>query len=606
MPWHSRPCSLTFLTDARSFTLHITAYSLVLVRIPSLLERVALVQEENLAVFLYDTTPLNTGGTEEFLGAGNFRVSPETVGTVEILDEIDYPTFRKQQASKSHHHRYRQNLYYETTVAITPSGTWKVAVVPLDDTYDPYVIYVGFGGAMIFTAGLCLALGYCSHMRRDARWHELRVASETEKAALIVRNAQQTAQAERELNDFLAHEVRNPLAAAISASSFVLMAVGGDSSTSSTAVVDANTDAAPRNNEIDLKGVREDMNVINSSLQYINDLLRNMLDMHKVSSKQLRITLAPASLKQDIFEPVATMLYQKKYSFAVQVDCPDSIIASVDRIRLKQIVLNLVNNSCKFVQQGFVRMGAYVDPEDGHVRVFVEDSGPGIPSEKRDKLFEKFQSSLDTLCQGTGIGLNLCRDLAELMNGSIALDDSFHSGIDGCPGTRFVIDLNTRPLGMTTTPEHTHDDESKSKKAERSGPRLPHDLQVLFADDDATLRKLFRRSLQRVAPSWNIQEASNGETALRLIETNKFDLIFVDQYMASIQKQMLGTETTRVLRSKGYRGIICGLSANSLEDAFLSAGADSFMFKPFPCQAGELEKEMARVLHRGASKEPDL
>eukprot|EP00977_Amphora_coffeiformis_P017534 scaffold5772_cov188-Amphora_coffeaeformis.AAC.15 len=243
-------------------------------------------------------------------------------------------------------------------------------------------------------------------------------------------------------------------------------------------------------------------------------------------------------------------------------------------------------------------MGAYVDPEDGHIRIFVEDSGPGIPLEKQDKLFEKFQSSLDSLAQGTGIGLSLCRDLAELMNGSIALDPSFDSGIDGFPGTRFVIDLNTKLLDNSVASEHTLDGEPTTTK-DPSEPVLPPNLMVLFTDDDATLRKLFRRSLQRTAPTWNIQEASNGETALRLMETHQFDLIFIDQYMASIQKQMLGTETTRVMRARGYQGIICGLSANALEDAFLAAGADSFMFKPFPCQEEALERELCRVIFRG-------
>lgn len=561
-----------------------------MVRIPSLLERVGRVQEENLAAYLYDTSILNTGGREEFLGAGNFRIRDKnnnTTGTVEILEEVEYATFYERHHRQSS--RYRTKLYYETTVAITPSGTWKVAVVPLDDTYDPYIVYVGFGGAMIVTAGLFLAVGYHMHMRRDARIHALRVKTNAERASLIVRNAQRAAQAERELNDFLAHEVRNPLSAALSAANFV------------AAAVDDTGDHSQRQKNIDLDGVREDVGVINNSLQYINDLLRNMLDMHKVSSKQMRITLAPASIKQDILEPVATMLYQKKHPFSVQVDCPEQFMASVDRIRLKQIILNLANNSCKFVSQGFVRMGAYVDPEDGNVRVFVEDSGPGIPLEKQDELFEKFQSSLDSLCQGTGFGLSLCRDLAELMNGSIALDTSYDSGMEGFPGTRFVIDLNTQLLDTNSmAQEFLPDGDSVIKEiSEPMHPVLPPNLLVLFTDDDATLRKLFRRSLQRTAPTWTIHEASNGETALRLMETHQFDLIFIDQYMASIQKQMLGTEATRAMRAKGYKGIICGLSANSLEDAFLAAGADSFMFKPFPCQEKALEQELCRAIGRG-------
>jgi CheY-like chemotaxis protein len=71
----------------------------------------------------------------------------------------------------------------------------------------------------------------------------------------------------------------------------------------------------------------------------------------------------------------------------------------------------------------------------------------------------------------------------------------------------------------------------------------------------------------------------------------------MDYYMASIQKQMLGSEAARALRSKGFEGIIVGLSANDMEDAFLAAGADFFMFKPFPCDQDPLKRELSRILN---------
>ena len=66
--------------------------------------------------------------------------------------------------------------------------------------------------------------------------------------------------------------------------------------------------------------------------------------------------------------------------------------------------------------------------------------------------------------------------------------------------------------------------------------------------------------------------------------------------MASVDKQLLGTETVRALRSKGIDSVICGLSANDLEKQFMDAGADAFMMKPFPCEKEELKSELLRVL----------
>ena len=77
---------------------------------------------------------------------------------------------------------------------------------------------------------------------------------------------------------------------------------------------------------------------------------------------------------------------------------------------------------------------------------------------------------------------------------------------------------------------------------------------------------------------------------------DKFQLIFVDQYMASVEKQLLGTETVRALRAAGCKARICGLSANDVQQAFEDAGANAFMIKPFPTKADALKKDLLRIL----------
>jgi CheY-like chemotaxis protein len=111
------------------------------------------------------------------------------------------------------------------------------------------------------------------------------------------------------------------------------------------------------------------------------------------------------------------------------------------------------------------------------------------------------------------------------------------------------------------------------------------------------LRKLFPRSVTKVARTWKIQEAANGETALRLVDSEAYDLIFMDQHMASTKKQMLGTETIRALRAKGFKNTICGLSANDhIEQSFIGAGADCFVLKPIPCDRSRLEAVLDGIL----------
>jgi CheY-like chemotaxis protein len=341
-----------------------------------------------------------------------------------------------------------------------------------------------------------------------------------------------------------------------------------------------------------------------------------MLDMQRAVSNQLNVEMTFVDLVRDILEPVASMLYRRGALFEVIVDCPfEHLVVESDPLRLKQIVLNLGRNAAKFVEQGFVRFRAAVVNDEVHL--YVEDSGPGVPVDKRDNLFGRFQESLDSLNQGTGIGLALCKNLTELLGGSIQLDKNYHSGITDRPGACFVLNLRTPPIDE----EEFHAEESEafesrnSKQKQKtkddgntndkpglspstSGPsaqliqnqELPSGLSVLFVDDDFTLRKLFVRAVGRATDGWKIDEASNGETAvssvtfrfdclsfhnafacglvlfltlfmlipqLVKVEENDYDIIFMDMYMASTNKQLLGTEATRELRAKGCKSIIC-------------------------------------------------
>ena len=133
------------------------------------------------------------------------------------------------------------------------------------------------------------------------------------------------------------------------------------------------------------------------------------------------------------------------------------------------------------------------------------------------------------------------------MGGDIWLDESYDSGVEGFPGSRFVIDLATKPTAFDSSLLDAYEGELMEKgeslnqvsfrtedsslatasQEDLSVFELPDTLSVLFVDDDLILRKLFSRSVRRIAPEWDIQEAANGEAALHLTESKKFDLIFL-------------------------------------------------------------------------------
>jgi two-component system, sensor histidine kinase ChiS len=106
-----------------------------------------------------------------------------------------------------------------------------------------------------------------------------------------------------------------------------------------------------------------------------------MLDMHRAMNKQLQIKLSPTDVLHDVLEPIQCMLASRGSMVTVEINCPQHFYVLSDSLRLNQVVLNLGRNSVKFVEEGFVRLSASV--VDGHVRISVEDSGPGIPTEKK-------------------------------------------------------------------------------------------------------------------------------------------------------------------------------------------------------------------------------
>ena len=358
--------------------------------------------------------------------------------------------------------------------------------------------------------------------------------------------------------------------------------------------------------------------------------------MYRATANKLEIGLSPTNLFKQVFEPVGDILHPRNDDIVVTVDCPKDLTVLTDYLRLQQVLLNLGRNASKFVTSGFIKLRASV--VDGMVEIVVEDSGPGIPDDMRRLLFQKYHTSLDVVTQGNGIGLSLCKNLVYLLKGEILLDESYESGIQGSPGARFVVKLNMpaiqTPINTSFTDRYAQADSSANSSGEReSGTAtwpagepidppaslLPEELSVLFVDDDAILRKLFIRSIHKVCPNWTIRGASSGEEALRLMSESQkqpcvdeeqgspqqcpFDLVFIDQYMASSEPQLLGTETVRAMRARGVDCAVCGLSANDMEMEFKAAGADCFVLKPLPCEKTALLTELARITRRIRSED---
>ena len=149
----------------------------LLVRVPSLLTRVAHIQEESLAAYAYDTTEFNTGGSTDFLGAAEYYISRnENTGGMDTV--IKFP--EEIEIDDLHHQHRDSTFFYEESIPIA-SGTWKIVVVPVDNTYEPSNGFVWFGGAMILLTALGLSAYLVRNMFQVNAIYEAKQEAETER-----------------------------------------------------------------------------------------------------------------------------------------------------------------------------------------------------------------------------------------------------------------------------------------------------------------------------------------------------------------------------------------------------------------------------------------
>lgn len=406
------------------------------------------------------------------------------------------------------------------------------------------------------------------------------------------------AETENALNEYIAHEVRNPLSVAIICTRFVMSVL------ESYQPCGCSCESSSGGGAVFEKGkknsIMKDLEMIQSSQDYIMDLLSNLLELNKFSKKGIVLEKQLVSITDDVVRPCVAMFQRSESGTELTMKCTENTWVKTDAVRLKQVLVNLIKNSVKFVQSGFIRVSVYRAPFDPELlTISVEDSGPGIDANV--ELFSKYSSGLENNFQGTGIGLNLCKTIVAAMKGRIWHDKEYDSGVPDQPGARLVVEL---PLPEEPGPEDgvlgstcrsgigsprgrvSAGSTASEKSSIQAIEFLYRKCTCLVVDDDPVIRMTLVRQLRKVLVESTFLQASSGEAAVRMVEENpQISVIFVDHYMPGPGTPLTGPETIRKIRNidaeRGLQNIIVGLSANNKETEFKTAGADLFIRKPW-------------------------
>ncbi len=302
-------------------------------------------------------------------------------------------------------------------------------------------------------------------------------------------------------------------------------------------------------------------------LTVVNDIL----DFSKLDAKQVSLDPQPFDVRTFFEDTVAVAAGQAAekgldLDLGIADNMPSALLA--DSSRLRQIILNLVNNAVKFTDQGWVQVTAGYDADDGRLHVGVTDTGPGIPKDGIGRLFQRFSQVDESVSRrhgGTGLGLSISKNLVELMGGEIKVVSTEHIG------STFSFWIKATQCDMAL------EDLSPSLALDSDDLQPAH---VLVVDDLDINRELIRAVLQ--AAGHRVADAASGSAALEAARQTQFDVILMDLQMPGMDGAT-AARTIRNMDSLNRATPIIAVSANVLPEhrkVSAEAGMNDHFGKP--------------------------
>lgn len=324
---------------------------------------------------------------------------------------------------------------------------------------------------------------------------------------------------------------------------------------------------------------QEYLDIIGVSGENLLGIINDVLDFSKVEAGQITFERIRFNLFKEITEVMKVlgfMAEQKKLDLSLEIEpnVPELMIG--DPLRLKQVLINLCNNSIKFTSRGFVKVNVSLVSKDLQVirlHFEVQDSGIGISHENQKKLFSSFsQADASTTRKygGTGLGLAISKNLVQLMNGTV--------GIISEEGKGAIFHFNC-DFGVAT-PILNANETKETELVEN----INRKLKILLAEDNIINQKVAILNLEKLGHE--VMVANNGFEAVSKFVNEKPDVIFMDIQMP----EMDGIEATRKIRdwesdnNVAYNIPIVAMTANTLKsdiELFKSTGMDDYLSKPF-------------------------
>lgn len=352
----------------------------------------------------------------------------------------------------------------------------------------------------------------------------------------------------------MSHEIRTPLNAIIGFSNLLGHAESGEDRQEFMKIIETNNDLL---------------------LHLINDIL----DLAKIEAGTLEFVPSEFDLNQ--------LMSEIEASSNLRVANPDlSVIfedrwpecrMTIDKNRLSQVVINLINNAIKFTTAGTIRFGYRTENEE-LLRIYVTDTGCGIPKEKQDAVFHRFVK-LNEFVQGTGLGLSICQMIVEHFGGDIGVISE-----EG-KGSTFWFTL---PLQYVTASEVHKQETPHPLRVARVDPR--EKPLILIAEDNANNYKIFDAVLQQ---DYRLLHAWNGVEAVKMFRVYEPHIVLMDLNMPIMDGYKAASEIRKI--SPAGAMVVIAVTAYAFDEHRLAySDFDAYIAKPF--RAAVLKQRIAALL----------
>jgi len=465
---------------------------------------------------------------------------------------------------------------------------------PVEDyTWVKWVVGITLLVALLGTLGVVILLSFNKRLQREVEFRK-----NTEEKLMIAN--QQAIAATRAKSEFLAkmsHEIRTPMNGVIGMASLL-----------------THTSLTPEQKEF--------VDAIQISGNNLLRIINNILDFTKIEAGKMEIQEEVFSIQACIdetftfFKPKAA---EKNICLRYRIAPGVPQFIESDVTRLKQVLINLINNAIKFMDSGeiFVSVTSILIKNNRvTLKCSVKDEGIGIPTEKLDNLFDAFSqvdSSNSRKYEGTGLGLAISKQLVGLLGGNIWVKSKPGSGSTFFFTIDAAISDNANPNEPDAPPQEGEISAASEKEAmplprfaSADGESQQGPLWILVVEDNKINQKLTHKLLTKMG--YRVDVVDNGLEALNALEQKYYPLILMDIQMP----EMDGVEATQIIMARfapEYRPKIIALTANVLQgdkEKYMSMGMDDYISKPINfVKLNEVMTKWSRIISDGQKNRAD-